>query len=214
MLEALRKMILEGDLPPGHRLVEMELAEQMGASRAPVREAIRRLEQDGLVEIFPHRGAVVVGVAEDEMGAIYETRAAIEEQAFSRACERITPEQLDELGTLVETMGEHVRSGMTAELIEADLAFHRLVLEASDYAVLRRVWDSLIGIMRVRTMQALERNAPSSRFFLDETVKAHGGLLEALRDGPPSRAARLAREHVSGVADHMVHAPDAARPTA
>jgi DNA-binding GntR family transcriptional regulator len=212
MLEVLRKMILEGDLPPGHRLVEMDLAGQMGVSRAPVREAIRRLEQDGLVEIFPNRGAVVVGIAEDEMGAIYETRAAIEAQAFTRARELITPEQLAELERLVATMGEHVRRGATAEVIDADLAFHRLVLEASGYAVLRRVWDSLDGIMRVRMMQALERNAPSSRYFLDATVSSHTKLLEALRDGQPSRAAELAREHLLGVAARMIDGSQAEDP--
>ena len=199
ILEALRKMILEGELPPGHRLIEMDLAAQMGASRAPVREAIRRLEQDGLVELFPNRGAVVVGVAEEEMAALYETRAAIEAQAFARVARSLAPEQLEELRELVDRMGEQVARGATEELIETDVAFHRLVVQASGYVVLRRMWDSLDSIVRVRTMQALERSAPSSKAFLDDTVEAHAELLEALADGPPARASELVHRHITNV---------------
>jgi DNA-binding GntR family transcriptional regulator len=204
ILEALRKMILEGDLPPGHRLIEMDLAEQMGASRAPVREAIRRLEQDGLVEIFPNRGAVVVGVAEEELAALYETRAAIEAQAFARAADRLTPEQLEELRTIVARMGELVAAGATEDLVETDVAFHRLVVEASGYAVLRRIWGSLDSIVRVRTMQALERNAPSSRRFMEDTVRAHSDLVDALADGPPERAAQLVHDHITAVHERLL----------
>ena len=204
ILEALRKMILEGDLPPGHRLIEMDLASQMGASRAPVREAIRRLEQDGLVEIFPNRGAVVVGVPEEELAALYVTRAAIEAQAFARAAQNLSPEQLDELRRLVDRMAELVDAGATEELVETDVAFHRLVVDASGYVVLRRVWHSLDSIVRVRTMQALERNAPSSQVFLEDTVRAHAELLEALAEGPPSRAADLVHEHITAVHGRLV----------
>ena len=200
LLEALRDAILEGDLPPGHRLVEAEIAQQMGVSRAPVREAIRHLDQEGLVEIFPHRGAVIVGVSEEEFEALYEVRATIEAEAFIRACARITTEQCAVLRALVEEMGQHVEQGETPELIEKDLAFHRAILEVSGYTVLRRVWSSLDGIMRVRTMQAVARPTNVARRFLERTVTSHLQLVEALEQNEPARAAELAREHILGVA--------------
>ena len=81
VLTALRTAILANEITAGSRLLEADVAEQMGVSRAPVREAIRHLEQEGLVEIFPHRGAVVVGLPEAEIDAIYELRAVIEGRA-------------------------------------------------------------------------------------------------------------------------------------
>ena len=85
VLEALRSAILNNRIKPGSRLLEAEVATRMGVSRAPVREAIRQLEQEGLVEFFPHRGAVVIGLPEDEIDAIYELRAQIEGRAIARA---------------------------------------------------------------------------------------------------------------------------------
>src|ERR687894_3249082 len=94
VLDALRSGILANEIHPGSRLLEVDVANQMGVSRAPVREAIRQLEQEGLVEFFPHRGAVVVGLPEDEIDAIYEMRALIEATAMARAVDRITEDDL------------------------------------------------------------------------------------------------------------------------
>jgi DNA-binding GntR family transcriptional regulator len=203
LVTALREAILSGDLPPGQRLIEAEIAQQMGVSRAPVREAIRHLDQEGLVEIFPHRGAVVVGVGDQEIEAVYKVRAAIEAEAFERACSRITSEQCAGLRTLVDEMGSHARRRQTAELIEKDLAFHRTVLEISGYTVLRRVWDSLDGIMRIRTLQAVARPTKAAQTFLEATVAAHLELVEALEAREPARAGLLAHEHIVGVARQL-----------
>ena len=86
ILLGLRSGILSGEIPPGTRLLEIPLATELGVSRGPVREALRQLEQEGLVEFFPHRGAVVVGVGESEIETIYVIRALLEERAFAKAC--------------------------------------------------------------------------------------------------------------------------------
>ena len=88
ILLGLRSGILSGEIPHGTRLLEIPLSTELGVSRGPVREALRQLEQEGLVEFFPHRGAIVVGVADAEMDAIYGIRALLEERAFARGCSR------------------------------------------------------------------------------------------------------------------------------
>ena len=85
ILFGLRSGILSGEIPAGTRLLEIPLATELGVSRGPVREALRQLEQEGLVEFFPHRGAVVVGVGESEIETIYAIRALLEERAFAKA---------------------------------------------------------------------------------------------------------------------------------
>ena len=104
VLGALRAAILARRDPPGTRLLEAEVAGRMGISRAPVREAIRQLEQEGLVEFFPHRGAIVIGLPDDEIDAVYELRALIEAKAIARACSRATPADLEQLDRIIDEM--------------------------------------------------------------------------------------------------------------
>lgn len=202
LVKELRAAIVEGAFQPGSRLVEAEIAEQMGVSRAPVREAIRALEREGLVEIFPHRGAVVVGVLEDEMRQIYELRALAEQIAFRRAVENLTDDQLDELESLVDQLDAEAARGQLDQMIEIDLAFHRKVIEASGYRVILRLWDSLAGITRVRTLQALARSETAD-YFLSHSSKFHRELLDALRSGDKETVSTELREHIVGVAQRM-----------
>jgi len=104
VLDAIRSGILANRIKPGSRLLEAEVAARMGVSRAPVREAIRQLEQEGIVEFFPHRGAVVIGLPEDEIDAIYELRALIEARAIERACATATDADLTRLEGLIVDM--------------------------------------------------------------------------------------------------------------
>ena len=90
ILLGLRSGILSGEIPPGTRLLEIPLATELGVSRGPVREALRQLEQEGLVEFYPHRGAIVVGVGETEIETIYMIRALLEERAFAKAARSST----------------------------------------------------------------------------------------------------------------------------
>jgi len=88
--DALRQAILAGDLPQGSRVLEAQVASSLGVSRAPVREALRQLVQEGLIEFYPHRGAVVVGLPDDEIDVIYQLRATIDAEAISRVCATAT----------------------------------------------------------------------------------------------------------------------------
>ena len=95
VFNTLRKAILKGDLKPGERL--MEIAEKLGVSRTPIREAIRKLELEGLVVMAPRKGAKVASITERDLNDVLEVRKGMEELAIRLACERITPEQLDEM---------------------------------------------------------------------------------------------------------------------
>lgn len=202
LVKELRAAIVEGAFPPGSRLVEAEIAEQMGVSRAPVREAIRALEREGLVEIFPHRGAVVVGVLEDEMRQIYELRALAEQIAFKQAVKNLTDEQLDELEELLDELEAEAARGRLDQMIEIDINFHRMVIQASGYRVILRLWDSLAGITRVRTLQALSRSETAD-YFLSHSSKFHRDLLEALRSRDEETVSTELGKHIIGVAERM-----------
>lgn len=202
LVKELRAAIVEGAFPPGSRIVEAEIAEQMGVSRAPVREAIRALEREGLVEIFPHRGAVVVGVLEDEMRRIYELRALAEQIAFKEAVKQLSEEQLDELEELIDQLEAEAAQGRLDQMIEIDITFHRMVIEASGYRVILRLWDSLAGITRVRTLQALSR-AESAEYFISHSSKFHRELLDALRSRDEETVSTELAQHITGVAERL-----------
>ena len=196
VLGALRTAILANTIPAGSRLLEAEVAQRMGVSRAPVREAIRHLEQEGLVEFFPHRGAVVVGLPEREMDAIYELRAIIEGRATADIAGKATDEQLAQLEGLIDEMRAVLPSRDVEAIAEIDLRFHGLIVEWSGLTLLRHIWSSLDGLVRVRSYQALDRPGKAARYFLSNAAGSHVALIEALKSGDPQVAAKAARDHV------------------
>jgi DNA-binding GntR family transcriptional regulator len=196
VLTALRSAILANEITAGSRLLEADIAEQMGVSRAPVREAIRHLEQEGLVEIFPHRGAVVVGLPEAEIDAIYELRAVIEGRATAAAVDVVGEPELARLEALIEEMRAAIKGQEVGAIAEFDLQFHGLIVEWSGLTLLRHIWSGLDGLVRVRSYQALDRPGSTARYFLKNAAGSHSVLVDALRDGDPDHAALLARQHV------------------
>lgn len=201
VLLGLRTGILAGEIAPGTRLLEVPLAAELGVSRGPVREALRQLEQEGLVEFFPHRGAVVVGVAEAEVETIYGIRALLEGRAFARTCRIVTTEDLDALAETVERMIEASEAGDIDAVTEHDLAFHGRVVELSGFQYLRRLWTSIDGVVRSRTYDPAPRPAPTDRteslaWLVGPSIE-HRELVEALRSGRPASASRAAMAHVT-----------------
>jgi DNA-binding GntR family transcriptional regulator len=196
VLSALRTAILANEIKAGSRLLEAEVAVRMGVSRAPVREAIRHLEQEGLVEFFPHRGAVVVGLPEAEIDAIYELRAIIEGRAMANACGSVGQAELDRLEALIVDMRAELKKGDVEAIAEIDLRFHGLIVEWSGLTLLRHIWSSLDGLVRLRSYQALDRPGRTAQYFLKNAASSHDVLVAALRSGDPAKAAEAARQHV------------------
>jgi DNA-binding GntR family transcriptional regulator len=196
VLTALRTAILANEISAGSRILEADVAEQMGVSRAPVREAIRHLEQEGLVEIFPHRGAVVVGLPEAEIDAIYELRSVIEGRATAAAIEIVTERDLERLDGLVLDIGRAIKAREVEAVADLDLVFHGLIVEWSGMTLLRHIWSGLDGLVRVRSYQALDRPGAAADYFLANAASSHGMLVASLRAGDAEAAATMARQHV------------------
>jgi DNA-binding GntR family transcriptional regulator len=196
VLDALRHAILTKEMAPGTRLLEAEVASQMGVSRAPVREAVRQLEQEGLVELVPHRGAVVLGLPDAEIDTIYEMRATIEARAMAAVSASLTPEQDAQILDLVEQMRDPLKRNDINAVSELDWQIHGLILELSQLTLLRRIWTSLYSLVQLRSYQALGRPGPAADYFKRTAIESHMALLEALRTGDAELASRAGRDHV------------------
>ena len=132
VFNTLRKAILKGELKPGERLMEIALAERLGVSRTPVREAMRKLELEGLVVMIPRRGAQVANITEKDLNDVLEVRMALENLSIENACARMTEEQLDELWKAARNFEDTMAEGNLVRLAEADVAFHEVIYKSSD----------------------------------------------------------------------------------
>ena len=120
VFNTLRKAILKGELKPGERLMEIALAERLGVSRTPVREAMRKLELEGLVVMIPRRGAQVANITEKDLNDVLEVRIALENLSIENACTRMTEEQLEELWNAAKNFEATMAEGNLVKLAEAD----------------------------------------------------------------------------------------------
>ncbi len=130
VFKTLRQAILTGELKPGERLMEIHLAEKLGVSRTPIREAIRQLELEGLVTMAPRRGAQVAHITKKGMSEVLEVRVALEELAVGLACERITDEEIELLQNTCLAFENAVDSSDTRKITAADIEFHDTIMAA------------------------------------------------------------------------------------
>ncbi len=204
--DSLVQAIVEGRLAPGQRLVEAELARQMGISRAPLREAARRLEQRGLLVAHPRRGFFVRELSLGEVDDLYGVRIMAESYAARLTAERAGAAGLDELARRIEEMRRLAREGREAALVEADLEFHRAVCLLSGNRRLLRLYDDMA--IDVRMVIAMIDHLYDDPMVIAET---HTPVLQALRGGDP-RIITEAVEHHIGVAWREVRRFFAERP--
>ena len=127
VFNTLRQAILRGELQPGKRLMEIQLAQRLGVSRTPVREAIRKLELEGLVLMIPRRGAEVAEITRQDLEDVLEVRAALEELAVKDACEHITDEQLQDLKKAANEFKRSLEGTDLVACAEADIHFHEII---------------------------------------------------------------------------------------
>lgn len=141
--EELRSSIICSNLLPGEKLVELDIAAQMGTSQGPVREALQRLERDGLVERRARSASYVTSISADEMFELFSVRSAVEGFAIRRAAQQITPEQCVYLESLIREMEEAGKREDMIMLAEYDMRFHHSIIEVAKSAGLLRVWVTL-----------------------------------------------------------------------
>lgn len=127
VFKTLRQAILKGELEPGERLMEIQLAERLGVSRTPIREAIRKLELEGLVLMIPRKGAEVARISESNLRDVLEVRRSLEELAIDLACQRMTEEELEELKVTQEKFSLAIKSGDAMQIAETDERYHEII---------------------------------------------------------------------------------------
>lgn len=188
--ERLLAAIDSGDLPPGARLRESQLAERFGISRTPVREALRRLEAQGLVTHEPHRGVVVAELDYDQLGELYAVREVLEATAARLAARHASPEEVEVLREMAASHAALVEDA--AGLAEANKRFHRQINRSSH----NRYLNSMLENMRVNL--ALLSGTTFTLAERRQMVAAeHAGIVEAIAEGNEEKAEMLARRHIS-----------------
>jgi len=176
VLETLRQAIIVGSYADGERLIEDRIARELQTSRGPVREALRQLEHEGLVVSYPYRGAVVLGVSDDEVHEVLiPIRLTLERFSFGKALERMADADFAELAKEVWLMAEAARSGDLMRSVDADVAFHEFVLSCSGQPHTVQVWRSIAPRIRAYFFR-YGRAADLGRIAAD-----HDELLRALR---------------------------------
>jgi len=189
---AIRGLIVSLELPPGAVIDERELMQRLGLGRTPVREALRKLAQEQLVEVFPRRGMFVTGVDVRDLARISEVRAALEPEAARLAAERATEEERDELAALA---GQIVGGD---DLMGLDERIHRAIYAAAHNHLLEKtLGEYYVLALRIWRI-ALERDED-----LEEAVEAHRDLLQAIIVANGDRAERLMRAHVENFEQAM-----------
>ena len=190
--DVLRAAIINGRLVPGDRLKEAELSEQLGISRAPVREALRQLEHEGLVVSLPYRATEVLGISQEEIAEVLvPIRLTLETFAFRRALPLLSGDDLDALGVLVQTMRQAGAIGDLDAVAEADVRFHELVIERSGQQHCLQIWRSI----QPRVRAYFRRDAPiHSR--ADEIADEHEELVDVLRRGDETQLLETLRHHI------------------
>lgn len=201
VFETLREAIINGRLEPGERLMEIQLAEEMGVSRTPVREAIRKLELEGFVVMIPRKGAYVAGISLKDIADVFEVRAALEALAAGLAAERITEQELDELERYLIEISELRESKDLNAIVEKDAKFHDVIYRASRNERLVQIVTHLQEqIYRFRTASLAQPGR--TRNALEE----HKQLVEAISERNVELAQKLAHEHIENAENSMLNA--------
>lgn len=142
VFNTLRQAILKGELKPGERLMEMHLANKLGVSRTPIREAIRMLEQEGLAVTIPRKGAQVAKMTEKDLQDVLEVRDALDELAVSCACQRMTTDQFEQLKSAMKAFEDATEGGDVRLIVETDEAFHDVIYAAAANPKLENIINS------------------------------------------------------------------------
>jgi len=190
----LRSAIVSGKFPPEGRLVEQEIARELGVSRTPVREALHQLEREGLIEHFPNRGFTVIGESESEVAEIFEIRSILEGYILRVACEGATDDLVSDLKSLLKEAERCLAESQIEELHRINTLFHdRILQQISGRARLKNlVKDLREYVLRYR---AVTLRFPGGA---ERTVKGHERIILALETGDPDLCERIMRAHVEG----------------
>ena len=189
--DLIRQAIIKGDLPANSELNQAQIAEKLGTSRGPVREALGRLEQEGLIKNVPYKGVIITSLTPDYVKELYSLRGALETFAISCAIDILDAEDLQKLKHLIKEMDKAAKVKDERKLGEIDLVFHRTIVDLAQHDLLKKTWRTLeIGLQRCLYMR--HQIYPS----LDQVVGSHPAIVEAMEARDSETAMSLMREHI------------------
>ena len=191
VFKTLRRAILTGELKPGERLMEIHLAQKLGVSRTPIREAIHKLEQESLVTMIPRRGAVVSEISEKGLRDVLEVRRALDTFCAEVACDRITDEAKEELKVACKAFEDAVASGDITEIARADVAFHDIIIGATGNERMVMMINNLAEQMYRYRFEYIKDTSSHERL-----MKEHRKLMDAILSDNIIGARDAAREHI------------------
>ena len=191
VLEAIREAIKNGTLQPRERLMEIQLADDLGVSRTPVREALRKLEQEGFIVMVPRKGAYVSDLSMKDVADVFEIRAALDGLAGGLAAERITEEELELMERMLVEKGEAINQNDIDKLVEADTRFHEAMYMASRNERLSNIISNLRE--QIQRFRLTSLSVPGRR---EDSLKEHRQILEAIQARDIQLARQLAQEHI------------------
>jgi DNA-binding GntR family transcriptional regulator len=210
--ERLRRAIVNGEYRPGEWLRQKRIADELGVSQMPVREALKELAADGLIEHVPYRGMRVIRFSAEDVADLYANRSCLEGIAARAAAESISPEELEELRTLRSQMQAGMDPAQITEYRRFNRRFHQIVYRASrhDYLVrtLNQLWDAFPMMLLSNFPQTAARALPRRD---DKDLVEHEAILAALENGDGESAERLMRQHIEGARDELLAAIHEAR---
>ncbi|MGD1109831.1 MAG: GntR family transcriptional regulator [Mycobacterium sp.] len=201
-LDYVKTQVLTGAFPGGELISEGDVASALGMSRTPVREAFLRLEADGLLRLYPQRGALVVPVSPDEVRAVIEARLVLEQFAAGRVIGRgpaVCAAVFERLSGELRRQHDAAAAADWREFLESDRAFHAITLEESGNAILSNFYSSL----RDRQMRMIGESALRDPSRANTIMDEHLGIAEALRDGDLPRALHAVQTHLASTVRAM-----------
>ena len=190
--QRVRAAILNGTFKPGERLVESTIADQLGVSRAPVREVLSALEREGLVVNIPRRGNFVIDFTDKDIEEIYSLRLLMEIGALHRAIDRFTAQDLAEMQQLVDRLGTVGNSGEDDEIVRVDLLFHERICRAADHGRLYQVWNS----MRLQTQLLIGLTSKTQYDYPEQPREYHERILKAIRVKDLAATESMLTDHI------------------
>ncbi|GFI31094.1 MAG: GntR family transcriptional regulator [Lachnospiraceae bacterium] len=191
VFHTLREAILKGELKPGERLMELQLASRLGVSRTPIREAIRMLELEGLAVTMPRKGAEVAKMTEKDMEDVLKIRKALDELAVGLACDNMTEEELKQLYVALKNFEESIRSGDVKQIAQADVEFHDSIYQAADNPKLVTMLNNLREQMYRYRVEYLKNESIYPRL-----IEEHQGIYDGLKRKDKEAVVEIVSHHV------------------
>ncbi|MCR5033968.1 MAG: GntR family transcriptional regulator [Clostridia bacterium] len=192
LLARMQEDILTGEMKPGEKIIEQKLCEKYGASRTPVREALKQLESDGLVEYILNRGYFVIGMSDQDYEDMFDLRRAYEIQAVQWAIERITEEEMEALEETFNFMEFYTMRKDTEKMLVINAGFHQIIYEASKNRMLQKLLTSYQNRLKYKSPEVVYEDN-----YLSMVLEEHRAIFKAFKDNDPREGGRAMEIHIN-----------------